>query len=272
MIGFATGEPDILGHLRNLLALLRGVPAYNITTWFLVCLLSVEVIHFIACRFFNTSGLRLLIAFVLFGCGWLLTLKYRELALNFWLFPEAMVAYAFYALGSTLKRLNWFSESHNSRDLAGFLFNFVIMLFTFSLNRTLFATETPIVYMGLSSHGQPLLFLIAAITGSLAIIYLARWAASSQRLNTLQTRLGIRFIGLNTLIFLGLNGMLMPVNYKVAGWLATFLPNQPVLILSLAILLTVISLLLCIPFALGIKRYLPQFVGLPRRQPIASKS
>jgi acyltransferase len=272
IIDFVTGEQDFLGHLRNLLALLGGVPVYNITTWFLACLLSVEVIHFIACRFFKTNGLRLLIALVLFGLGWLLTLRYRELVLNLWLFPEAMVAYVFYALGSTLKHLAWFSEGRSSRNLAGFFFNFTIMILTFSLNQTLFVTETPIVYMGLSSHGHPLLFLITAITGSLAIIYFAILSASSQRFSALQTRLGIQFIGLNTLILLGLNGMLMPVNYKVTGWLATFLLDQPVLTLSLAILLTIISLLLCVPVVLGIKRYLPQFVGLPRRQPMISKA
>ncbi len=271
LLDLASKNLNFTAYLSDSLSLLRGVPAFNITTWFLACLFAVEVVHFVVCRILKSERSRLLAAALLFGLGWFVTLENRELAMNLWFFPEAMVAYIFYISGSVLRHSNYFNdgdakpESSISKDAIGFWVSFIIMLLTFNLNESLFYHELPkVVFMGLSSHGQPLLFLITGLAGSLATIYLARWSASSQSLSSLQNRLGIKFIGLNTLVLLGLNGLLMPFNYKLAGKLASVLPDQPFIVLPLSLGLAAISLAICVPLVLGLKRFLPQFVGLYR--------
>ncbi len=268
LLDFLGNNLNILGYLRDSFSLLKGVPAFNITTWFLTCLLAVEIINFISCKFFKTERSRLLVALTLFALGWGLTARYRGLVMNYWFFPEAMVAYLFYVFGAALKHRSWFSRGSSFRVSMGFLIASLVVLLTFNLNQSLFFVEPPVVFMGLSSRGQPLLFLITGLAGSLAVIYLARWVSSSQFLNSFQHRLGIRFIGMNTLILLGLNGLLMPFNHKLAALLSAYIPDNPVIILTLGVVLTAVSLLLCVPLVLGLKRFLPQFVGLSKPQSV----
>ena len=264
LLDIATGKWNFWEYFRDFTALLMGIPAFNLTTWFLICLLAIEIIHFGLCSFFKASQLRLLVAIALFSLGYVLTLEYRWLAMNLWFFPAAMVAYTFYTLGAVLRFQRWFADSNGLQNLIGFWISLVIMLLTFNLNKPLLDSQATVVNIALSTHGQPLLFLITGIAGSLAVIYLARWSASNPFLCALQNRLGIGFIGVNTLMFLGLNGLLMFVNYRLAGFLASFLPDEPFVIFPLIFMLTFFSLLGCVPMVLGLKRHLPQFVGLSK--------
>ncbi|MGF1567983.1 MAG: acyltransferase family protein [Nodosilinea sp.] len=265
LIDFVKGKQNIFAYLSDGLLLLKGIPVFNVTTWFLMCLFAVEILHFLVSRLFSARSLRFLVALGLFFVGWFITFRYPQLVVNVWFFPEALVAYLFYSFGIQFKHQGWFSKAGESKNLTGFGVCFVITLLTFNLNQNFFSVDPPVVIMGYSSHGQPLLFLITGLAGSLAVIYLARWVALSQRLVSLQTRLGIQSIGLNTLILLGLNGLLVRwFNYTVAKRLITLLPAQPVAILMLSVVLTVISLVLCIPAVVVLRRYFPKTVGLGR--------
>ncbi|MGB3492148.1 MAG: acyltransferase family protein [Elainellaceae cyanobacterium] len=259
------GTHDFLEHLRQALRLIKGNPAFNITTWFLACLFSVRLIDFVVSKYIKSSYVRLLIASFLFVAGWLLTLNFRNLVLDFWLLPEALVAYLFYTLGATLNHQSWLFPESGRKNFLGFCLSLGITLATFNLNHSLVASDAYYtVNMGLSQHGQPLLFLITALSGSLAVMYLARWSAASGVLRKLQIRLGIKFVGVNTLTFLGLNGLLMVANHAVVKPLVALLPHESALLLAVSIVLTILSLLLCIPATLFLKRYLPQCIGLPK--------
>lgn len=259
-----SGDVVFRDYLQGIYLLIKGLPEFNITTWFLICLLSVELIHFVATKYFHSDRVLTLVAIVLFGLGWVLTLKYRFLAWNYWFMPAASVAYLFYAIGYVLKQRGWLSQEGSCKDVYLFLGCAVATLLTFNLNQTFFALPADIVFMSLSSYGQPVLFLFTGLSGSLAVIYLARSLSSVPWGRSRHSRLGLRFVGLNTLILLGLNGLFFPVNHRLAPAITPYLPDNQLSTLVVCGVLTVLSLLICVPVVIGLKRYVPQWVGFPK--------
>ena len=97
------------------------------------------------------------------------------------------------------------------------------------------------------------------------MMYLARWSTTQPLAKSLQSRLNFNFIGLNTLILLGLNGLFLEVvNDPLAAALAPYIPDTQLAMVTLCSLFTAISLLVCVPAVLGLKKYVPQLVGLPK--------
>ena len=85
----------------------------------------------------------------------------------------------------------------------GFKYTFIlvsllIVSVTFNLNGGPFAGNLEIVSMVVSSHGNLFLFSITAIFGSLFIVFLSQLTPASAV---------FLFIGQNTIILLGLNGL-----------------------------------------------------------------
>jgi hypothetical protein len=70
-------------------------------------------------------------------------------------------------------------------------------------------------------------------------------------------------IGRNTLILMGLNGMLLYINKYLVMFGITYISDSMISIFALTAFLTIISIVICIPIALLLKKYLPQFIGAP---------
>ena len=103
--GIVTGTANWKTYLISLLDFLRGYPSFNFVTWFLVCLFTVEIIHFVVKRYVKTAPALLASAIGFLAAGWLalakidLVVSVTGIALNTWFVHEALIACAFYQLG-----------------------------------------------------------------------------------------------------------------------------------------------------------------------------
>lgn len=250
-------------YLFGLINLLKGHPVYNVVTWFLVCLFTIENIHFFLSHYLKTNKQLIISAVILFLSGLLITLNIEFVTSvtgvekNFWFVHEALVAYLFYQFGKILKDWELLEEKITLFfQLFLLVFTGLIVLLTFNLNTNLFTVKTTAVIMASSSHGNFVLFPLTALAGSLFVISLAKLTPSSKI---------ILFIGQNTLILLGLNGLFFHFGNQ---WLFTlikeFLTDSHLVVFEACSLGTLLSIVLCVPCIFIFNKFIPQLVGKPK--------
>ncbi len=257
------GGPQPRLYAYSLLSFLRGYPSYNFVMWFVICLFTVECLHVLLTRWTRTTPGLALAALAAYGVGIAVlsqisfVVKVTGIALNFWFVHEALIALSFYLLGRLVRRLGagragaspWQWAVLAAVALAG-------TLVSFNLNAGAFKPETPVVLMAESFHGNPALFPLTALTGIAAAVALARLIRPFRSL---------RFLGENTLILLGLNGLFHTfINPPLAQWMGRFLPDAPLAVLLAACTATLLAVAVCMPFILALNRFVPQLVGKPR--------
>jgi acyltransferase len=160
-------------------------------------------------------------------------------------------------LGTYLKNWGYLSKELPLRLKLKHLFlSLFVVLFTFNLNTGPFNYELGVVIMAISSYGNPLLFPITAVAGSLFIIFLAKLTPSNK---------AILFIGQNSLIFLGLNGLFHHfANQRLAIWINKFLASSSLSVFIGCSFVTLVSLGVCIPCIVILNKFIPQLVGKPK--------
>jgi acyltransferase len=258
------GGVDWPGVWQGCLALLRGTPSFNMLTWFLVCLFTVELIHFSVRRWFTTSH-RLLagvVAALVIGlpvARWAAhELAVNGVYFNLWYVQEALTAYAFYLMGLWGCRVSVLEWPWLKRK--GFILGLCFMVFAVtwvsaSWNQGPFATEPGLVLMSISSHGSFLWFPITAVTGIFFLIFLAKLVPVNRIL---------LYFGQKTLILLGLGGLFFEFfNQPMVAVTNPYFPASPLVTTGQALLLTLISFVICVPFIYVFERYFPQLVGRP---------
>ncbi len=238
---------------------LSGQPMLNWVTWFLVCLFTLEMMIAVIEKIYPLKSLTIIVVWValFFVLGYWaveLAVKIRDvtgLPVNFWFIHEAFVAGGFYALGTALKP--WlFKPSRSTVDGLGLLLSGALLFYTYDLNQGPFRDAHPIVLMNKASHGDYGLFVATAFLGIALCIFITR-------LIPLQTR-PVKFIGQNTLIYLGLNGLCLTffdvkVIYKLA-----YIPQQVWAIHAYALLYVCVVMLLFIPVTWVLRRSLPKWL------------
>lgn len=243
---------------------LLNIPTFNIPTWFLMCLVSVELIHFIAFRYLRSSDARIIAAMVAFYVvGYALNDRFELTRLgdpwrwNWWFLNEAIVMYAFYLFGVLLRRRHFLqTETIHPLGLAGLAVAAVVAVWaTYDLNQGPFALGIPAVVILASGHGHMLWFPVTAVVGSLGILLLGRLSANIGWLG---------FLGRNALIFFCLNGVFYHhLNGPFAGWFAASMPQSGLSVSLAAMLGTAASLLIAWPILLFLARWVPQLTGRP---------
>lgn len=234
---------------------LRGYTEFNLPVWFLVCLFTVELMHFAVVRFL-TSRVRLGLAIPLFfAAGWWATAN-MELRADLWFARESVLLYAFYLLGYLLRRTEVLERRSGWWSRWPLLVvGSTVLLLTFDLNPGSKVNE-PVVLINLSQHGDPLYFVLAAAAGCLAVVGLARLTPAAR---------AISFTGRHTLILMGLNGIFYNfVNAPVVN--GVNIPSVPGLLVLWCSVVTLASLAVCMPVVWLLDRYVPQLVGRPRVQ------
>ncbi len=103
LIVFSTGKIDLMSQLEKFMRLANGYPFFNYVTWFLVCLLVVEVIHTVQVGLFGNESLKLSIPIFLF-LGFIVSIKSDCLFLiglpkNFWFIESSFMALFFFQSG-----------------------------------------------------------------------------------------------------------------------------------------------------------------------------
>ena len=250
------GDWRMLRHMA--LAYMRGGPGFNVLTWFLICLFTCEVLAaLILPRLRSRSmialfGMLSLVvgifvcdhtwAFTHFGTWW------NTWYVNAWYVPESIVALGFYALGfACFPSLAGMTDSKPWLPYASIPVVCLILLFTYRLN----APHGGFVDMAVSDHGQIVPFLISVTAGISMMLALGRLLPTSRILT---------FVGKDTLIYLGFDGLFFHfVNHRIVVW---WQPGLDVLSVTLFCSgVTLLSMILCVPLAILLNRFIPQLVG-----------
>lgn len=263
--------PSVEGYIGGLVLTVLGIPMFCVPSWFLLMLFSVEVVHYVAFRFLKSDSKifkydsKILIAIVAFYIiGYVINLRgdflnfTKQRMFNVLFIHEAITMYAFYLLGAYLRRRKFFMEKVSFKILIpGVISAFLIVMFTFKLNNGPFNFNLyNSVVIIFAAHGDIFLFPLTAIAGSLFVFFLGKITPAQKT---------IVWMGQNTLILMCLNGAFYHyINPWVGKWVFTNFSGQPVMIFGVGLLMTVVSLALCIPFIYLFNKYVPQLVGKPK--------
>ncbi len=263
--------PSVEGYIGGLVMTGLGIPMFCVPSWFLLMLFSVEMVHYVAFRFLKSESeifkydSKILIAIVAFYIiGYVINLRFdflnftKQRMFNVLFIHEAITMYAFYLLGAYLRRRKFLMEKVSFKILVpSVIVAFLIVLFTFKLNNGPFNFNLyNSVVIIFAAHGNIFLFPLTAIAGSLFVFFLGKITPSQKT---------IVWMGQNTLILMCLNGAFYHfINPIVGKWVFTNLSGQPLMIFGVGLLMTLVSLALCIPFIYLFNKYVPQLVGKPK--------
>ena len=112
--------------------------------------------------------------------------------------------------------------------------------------------------MVLSIHGHPIWFLITALAGSFALIFLSQVTPENRVL---------LFLGENTLVLLGLNGFFRNIfNPMIVRSIPPEALNGHYRLILVCSLVTILSLIACVPGILLFNKFFPQVIGRPKEK------
>jgi acyltransferase len=242
------------------------LPVFDVPTWFLMCLVVVECIHYAVFRFLRGSDARIPVAIVVsYLAGYALNSRFQffqpgNYALpNWWIAYEAITMYALYLVGVLIRRRGWLSG-----DVAWFMpallaiIGFAIVAFTFDLNQGPFRMKIEAVVILAAAHGHILWFPLTALAGTLAVLALGKMLERAD---------WMAWLGRNALILFCLNGVVYHhVNGPFSAWFTAILPQDGWSVAAGAALLSVASIALAVPLVIALDRWLPQLVGRPATQ------
>jgi acyltransferase len=242
------------------------LPVFNIPTWFLMCLVVVECIHFAAFRFLRGSDARIVVAIAVFYlAGYALNSRFQffqpgNFALpNWWIAYEAITMYAFYLAGVLVRRRGWLSGDVSLIIPALLaIVGFALVLITYDLNEGPFRLNIEAVVILAAAHGHILWFPLTALAGSLGVLALGKLLESAD---------WMAWLGQNALILFCLNGVVYHhINGPFAAWFAANMPPNGWAVTVAAALLSIASIALAVPLVMTLNRWLPQLVGQPTMQ------
>lgn len=265
---FDLNLPSVKGYLNGGLLTLFGLTLFNVPTWFLLCLFSVELIHYLVGRFIPNNRAILLAAFGFYLAGYYFNLAFHVFDVasqkvvfrNYLYIHEAVVMYAFYLAGIFLRQEGFLQRDDSRvRNLALVVAALVFELAVYDLNQGPFRLLDAVVIM-FSGHGNVGLFPVTALVGSLMVMLMAKtllqYAPSARNI--------LIFMGRNGLIVYCLNGVFYHfVNGRVAALFAAHTPSAGWSVFLASAIVTVLSLALCYPMVRFFIRWTPQLVGRP---------
>jgi fucose 4-O-acetylase-like acetyltransferase len=253
------GKPSLIaGEFIEFGRIVSGLP-YSTITWFLICLMVVELIYFLILDRVRRPGRAFVAAAVctgamLFALRDVAFLEYLTgLKKNFWFLHEALVAIGFFALGHWLSASGGVAAMHAMawplRFVAGLALIFLAWL-TVDLN-------FQAVYMVESQHGDPVWFVVTALAGSLGVILLCSCVGQSALLG---------YVGRHTLVLLGMNGLFRDIIDP------TLVKRLPIELLQthlsafvICFVVTIISMALCTPAIPFYQRWYGRYWDRPLR-------
>ena len=258
--------PSVQGYTGGLISTVFGLPSFDIPSWFLLLIFSVELVHFCVFRFLKDSTYKIVAAALIFYVGgYLLNLKLdlfnplkgRTVGWNYLFLHEAITLYSFYLVGVLLTRLGLFRKVVSMKIVAPAAIGaFLAVLFTYRLNNGPFAFHVyDAVVILFSSHGNMLLFPLTALAGCAFVLLAASFTPALKPLV---------WLGQNTLLLMCLNGIFYHyLNPPLAKLVQTGIAPSGLGLLGIACTVTLVSLILCMPFVFAFNRYVPQLVGKP---------
>jgi acyltransferase len=190
--------------------------------------------------------------------GW--SLSYKADIINqyitipdYWFSHEALVAYSFYLFGNLIAACPILHKKMNPYlNVFLFLLTATCVFATFNLNNGPFKVY-PVAIFAFGGYGSLLLFPLTALAGSMCIILASRIMPLISFMS---------FLGRNTLPLMGLNGILdLFVNIILINYSMKIFSENHFSVFMQYVSLTCITLLVCVPFVILLKRYLPFMIG-----------
>lgn len=270
--GFTVGLelPTVEGYVKGIAAtVLAGFPYFNIPTWFLICLFVVEMMHYATSKFLTSNSKIILIASGYYLIGSVLAwnagflkptnmLSQHGKIFPYFMILEAFTGYSLYLVGVYLHRNGFLAgRISNFKCFLGAVTCLFLVYFTYDLNKGMFTIPfyDAVILVG-SSHGNPILFPLTAILGSILIMMLAKLTTDSRVL---------LFLGGNTLVIFGLNGVFYHfINDRLAIWLLSQHSDNFLAILVSGAVIACLSIALTVPFVLLFNQFIPQLIGKPK--------
>lgn len=248
---------DAHAYLNGISKTLTGFPAFCLPLWFMALLISVELFHYILSKIVRTPVMLAFSAVLLYWSGYTLNDAYNFVAQGqaYWFLNEVPVVYCFYAAGTLIQKSGWLKSGVPQwRTGLGAVLCLFLVFLTFDLNQGPFRIIQAVVIV-LSGHGNFFLFPLTAFAGSLFILLISHigpaWA-------------WISYMGKNSLSLFCLNGLFYHfINPKAAKWFSGAFDLTHGTILAYSSIMTLISLVLCIPMIHLLTTWLPQFMGKP---------
>ncbi len=251
---------------------LVGLPVFNWITWFIICLFVTELFHVFLGPLLRKPGHIVVTGVCSYLVGYFVTENASDLGpvfarvIRFWYFGEAFVAYAFYLFGRLLCVSGLESKTRRKDQNATLaLVCLVLTAATFHLNTVTWGAlagsqKVKVAYVAMTTlnHGNILLFPFTAITGSLGVIALSRLTPAHR---------WITYWGQHSLVLMGLNGFfLIWLNVWIARSLSSIARDTHGSVFLLCTIVTILSMLVCVPVIELLERLVPQLIGRPRKK------
>jgi len=269
------GEHGWLGLLRHCATeafcmFAQGDASWNIVTWFLFCLFTIELWQFFL-RPLLRDNKRLVASILCFGALAVLIDSYAHpihkllgAKRHWWFVTSGPGAMVFYQLGILMRRLGWLvSQQGRLRCAVLGALCLVITLVTFDLNqavgdnelnRALGHSTLPVVLLVSGKYGELWWFALTSLAGSFFVIYVSQVLSGSRRL---------KYIGQITLALMCLDGVLHGyVNPDFARWVVGVISELNAwLFTGICVLATLASIAICVPITLILDKYVPFVLG-----------
>lgn len=251
------GKLDGAYYLDNLLSLLQGNPHLSATLWFLVCLWVVEIWAVMILPSVKTTLVGILITFLFlyYGYAWTTSPSFEEYYIfpkYFWYVQESSVGFGFYAAGYTSFKwaVRLMKNNFALRGLLGVIFS-IVSYFAAQLN---LPYKGFVMVMKASEHGSLFPFLVAAFAGTFATLLFASLIPKFK---------WIDYVGRNTLVLLGMNGLFMSFfNSHILAFLDHY--DSAAWVIFDSIWVSALTIALSVPVIELLNRYLPQLIGRPQ--------
>lgn len=233
-----------------------GKYIFNSVMWFLPCLFVIETWFHVLRKNIRSEATILLVAVVFAVAGFMLSgtepfpRSFRLSVRLPWMLDTAMISIGFYALGAALGGISVFTISGRMTTL------FFIMTSAFALCfgvAVFFSSQTNLAEFILPN---PAIFFVGSCSGIAAIIAAAKCIPASW----------LQALGSMSLVIMCIHEPLKRVLLKIAEIVSGIGITELRAGITTSIVMTAITLLVCIPPALIIRRFFPWFIGKGARR------
>jgi acyltransferase len=240
---------------------IQGRYAFNVLTWFLICIFTIELWQFGLRRLVrkNTHLIASIVGFA--ALATLSTVYSDELYIavgvrrHWWHITSGLAAMVFYQLAILLRRvgiLTWKTSIPRAAALTGICL--ALTLLTYDRNDLPGVTDSGVVLVIDAKYGNMFWFFFTSLAGTFFIVGLSQ---------LLQRSRVLKYIGQITLTLMCLDGVLHEFfNAPLAEWITRWVPSTHALVSSgVWVLATAASIAVCVPVTRFLQRYAPFLVG-----------
>ncbi len=267
---FPLPDKPIIDSLKWGVLYLAGIPLLSWPSWFMVALFTSEMIYYFIQPQAKGTARTVALALLCYSIGWIYNYYVFDMPQAvgmlgmMWMLQASMVFCAFFLVGALLKP--WLLKLTRwplwQVALLGIAAS-AVMIFAVLNNSFRKPPEGSfysqfvsgeMVVISFGQYGNYLWFILSTLGASLTLLCISR---------ILPVTRFMRACGDHSLVLLGLNGIFLSIlNVHLTGM---FVPPEDKLIytLSYSVIISAVSMAICLPVAIALEKYFPQLTGRP---------